>query len=324
MKAKSSTLIRSLCAALTFAPCLSLAVLTETNYDAQNFNTNAGYVRGRGIISTFQPVGIRWQGNDPYDIPNDLGETDLVQVASGYTPPPAANSTLIQGGLGVGDGVFPGTNNVQIWKTFTPSVASNWVGTPTVSFFAEWSIIPSTPLDAPYTNQDTFSFDLRNAANSLSLLKLQFTPGINIQPDSYTLQTLATGVGTNLVADLSYQALWQMRIDITGSQYNLNLTQIDSTNRTVISSTNIVTNASLALGFTALDLATISLDWELASGDNLDPGANYLLANQFQVTTTGSPVPEPSTWASAALLLIVSAYVVRRRNEAKRALVGAN
>lgn len=309
-------------AAILISPSLAQALI-ETNYDARNFNTNSGYVRGSGIISTTQPAGVRWQGNDPYNTNTLTGETDLVARVPGYTPSPLANSSLLQGGLGIGDGVLPGTNDVRIWKTFTPTIASNWVTTPTVSFFAEWSLIPSLE-SAPYNLNDTFSFDLRNAANSLSLLTLQFTPGINIQPNSYTLQTLAAGVGTNTLADLTYQGLFQVRVDITGSQYNLNLTQINSTNRAVIQSINLVTNANLAVGFTGYDLATISLDWELASGNPAAPGSNYLIANQFQVTTTGTPVPEPGTWVSAALLLLAATYMVRRRKEAKPSLSGAN
>lgn len=323
MKIKSSALLSCFCVAGALAPFLATAQpITQTNYDSRNFNTNVGYVRGSGIISTVQPSGLRWQGNDPYNSNTTTGETDLIARVSGYTPSPLANSSLIQGGNGIADGIFPGTNNVRIWESFAPTTTT-FGAPPTVSFFAEWSLIPSLEA-APYDLNDTFSFDLRNAANSLSLLKLQFTPGINIQPNSYTLQTFATGVGTGTLADLAYQALFQMRVDITGSQYNVNLTQINSTNRAVISSINLVTNANLAVGFTALDLATISLDWQLASGNPTEPGSNYLLANQFQVTTAGTLVPEPGTWASAVLLLFAAAFVVRRRNEAKRALVGVN
>ena len=302
-------------AAVSLAPSLASAqAITETNYDARNFNTNTGYVRGSGIISTVQPAGLRWQGNDPYNTNTFTGETDLVARVAGYTPSPLANSSLIQGGLGIGDSVFPGTDNVQIWKTFSPSTTA--FAAPTVSFFAEWSLIPSLE-GAPYNLNDTFSFDLRNAANSLSLLTLQLTPGINIQPNSYTLQSIASGVGTNTLVDLSYQSLFQIQVDMTGSSYNMQLSQINSTNRAVITNITLVTGGSLASGTTALDLATIGIDWDLASGNASEPGSNYLLANQFQVTTSGTPIPEPGTWASAGLLLLAAGYVVRRRSLAR-------
>ena len=308
-----------LTAACTFiSSSLGSAQVTETNYSAQNFNTNAGYDRGSGIISTDQPAPLRWQGNDPYNTNTFTGETDLVARVAGYTPSPLANSSLIQGGLGVADSIFPGTNNVQIWKTFSPSTTA--FANPTVSFFVEWSLIPSLE-GAPYNLSDTFSFDLRNSANSASLLTLQLTPGINIQANSYTLQSIASGVGTSTLVDLAYQALFQVQVDMTGSSYNMQLWQINSTNRAVITNLTLVTGGSLATGTTALDFATIGVDWELASGNAAEPGSNYLIANQFQVTTSGTVVPEPGTWAAALLLSLSAGYVVRRRKIAERAKV---
>ena len=266
----------------------------QTNYDANNFNTNFGYVRGSGIISTVQPAGLRWQGNDPYNTNTTRGETDLVARVAGYTPSPLANSSLIQGGVGVGSGVLPGRKDVRIWKSFTPSSSS--------IFFAEWSIIPSLE-GAPYNLADTFAFDLRNAANTQSLLTLQFTPGIATQPNSYTLQSIASGVGTNSIVELAYQSLFQVTVSLTGSAWNLSLDQINSTNRTVIASYTNLASGSLASGTTADDFATIGLNWDLASGNNLEPGSNYILANDFTV------VPEPRTWALLAVGAALAAAV---------------
>jgi len=300
--------------------------LTVTNYDAENFSVSEGYVRGAGIISTNQPAALRWQGNDAYNSTNNTGETDLVARVSGYTiPTPIQNSSLIQGGLGVVEipPILPGTTNVQIWKTFTPT-STNLIPSPTVSFFAEWSLIPSLE-GAPYNSSDTFSFDLRNAANSISLLTLQLTPGIALQPNSYTLQTIA---GTNAPisrVDLAYQALFQIQVDMTGPSYNMQLWQINSINRAVITNVSLVTNGSLTAGMSAADFATIGLDWELASGNPAAPGSNYLLANQFQVTTTGTPVPEAGTWVAAALLAgLAASYSVRRRRIAQLSVQAGN
>jgi hypothetical protein len=279
--------------------------IVETNYSAQNFNTNAGYVRGFSSISTNQPANIRWQGNDPYDGTN--GETDVIQRATGYTPSPIANSSLIQGGADVANGIFPATNNVSIWKSFTPSLLDS---NATVSFFAEWSVIPSLE-GAPYNLLDTFSFDLRNAANTQSLLTLQFTPGINILPNSYTLQTIAAGSPTNTPIDLGYQSLFQIQVDMTGSTYDLSLAQINPATRALVTNYPSLTTGSLSTGFTALDFATVQLNWELASGNNLEPGSNYLIANQFLVTSSGTPIPEPGTWASALLLGLAAFFVAR-------------
>lgn len=283
------------------AGILPLDALCQTNYSAQNFNTNAGYRRGVGIISTSQPTALRWQGNDPYNSGTGLGETDYIARVPGYTPSPLANSSLIQGGISVGSGVLPGTNSVRIWKTFAPSSNSR--------FFVEWSLIPSLE-GAPYNLNDTFAFDLRNAANTASLLRLQLTPGISIQPSSYTLQTISAGVGTNTVVDLAYQALFQLQVDMTATTYNVSLAQINSTNRAVIASYTNLATGNLSTGTTAADFSTISLDWDLTSGDNLEPGSNYLIANQFTV------VPEPSTWALLVTAGITLGALTLRRLKA--------
>jgi len=269
----------------------------QTNYSAENFSVSAGYVRGRGIISAFQPAALRWQGNDPYNPGTGLGETDLVARVPGYTvPTPIQNSSLIQGGLGVVSDpqALPGRKDVRLWKTFTPSFSS--------IFFAEWSIIPSLE-GAPYNRSDTFAFDLRNADNSQSLLTLQFTPGIALQSGSYTLQSIAAGSGTNSIVDLAYQALFQLSVNLSGSSWNLSLTQINSTNRAAIASYTNLASGSLASGTTADDFATIALNWDLASGNNLEPGSNYILANDFTV------VPEPRTWTLLAVGAALSAAV---------------
>jgi hypothetical protein len=262
----------------------------QTNFSTENFNTNAGYVRGSGIISTSQPESIRWQGNDPYNTNTTLGETDVIQRANGYTPAPPANSSLIQGGLGATGGILPGTNNVQIWKSFNSY--SNYA---VVSFQAEWSIIGSSLSEAPYTNSDTFAFDLRNAANTASLLKLQFTPGINLQANSYTLQTIAAGSPTGTIIDLGYGSLFTTQVDITGSTYSLSLSRLDPANRTVITNYSNLAVGSLASGTDSDDFGTIGIDWVLTSENAALPGSNYILVNDIQV------VPEPSTYALFAL-----------------------
>lgn len=262
------------------------------------FNTNAGYVRGYSIIATNQPSDLRWQGNDPYDGFN--GETDVIQFATGYTPSPLANSSLLQGGSDIANGVLPGTNQVRIWKSFVPLAA------PTVSFSAEWSLVPSL-LPGPYNLKDTFSFDLRNSANTQSLLSLQFTPDINLLANAYTLQTIAAGSPTATLIDLGYQSLFQIQVDITGSTYDLSLQQLNSTNRSVIVQYDLVSGASLATGSTAADFGTVSIDWVLSSGNPAEPGSNFIIVNDVSV------VPEPSTYALLLLSGAIAAAMLRRR-----------
>jgi hypothetical protein len=270
---------------------LSQMASAQTNFTTENFNTNAGYVRGMGITANSQPAPIRWQGNDPYNEDTGLGETDLVARAAGYTPLPLANSSLVQGGLGVADGILPGTNNVQIWKSF-PSYTNYGF----IAFQAEWSIIGSSAQQAPFTNQDTFSFDLRNTANTASLLKLQFTPGINLLTNSYTLQSVVNGAAGAPIIDLGYGALFTTEVAITSAtNYSISIARLDTETRAVITNYANIASGILSTGLSANDFGTIGLDWVLTSGNAADPGSNYIVVNDIQV------VPEPSTYALLAL-----------------------
>ncbi|MFZ4542401.1 MAG: PEP-CTERM sorting domain-containing protein [Rickettsiales bacterium] len=301
------TAIAAVASAAIFVPESGSA---QTNFNAQNFNTNSGYERGYGIISANQPAGIRWEGNDPYDATNNTGETDVVQRAAGYTPAPLANSSLIQGGGSASSGILPGTNNVQVWKSF-----ASYTNYQYIAFKAEWSIIGSSPSEAPYTNNDTFSFDLRNSANTASLLKLQFTPGINLLPNSYTLQSVVNGSAGAPIIDLGYGALFTTEVAMTGisgfTNYSISITRLDPTTRAVITNFANIASGTLSTGLSANDFGTVGIDWLLASGDASLPGSNYILVNNVQV------VPEPSTYALLALAGITGAVVaLRRRRQA--------
>lgn len=253
-----------------------------------------------------QPAGLRWQGNDPYVVvgTNATGETDVIQRATGYTPSPLSNSSLLQGGSDIANDVFPGTNFVRLWRSFTPILS------PTVTFFAEWSIIPSLE-SAPYNLSDTFSFDLRNQADSQSLLTLQFTPGINLLPNSYTLQTLAAGSPVSTLIDLGYQSLFQVQVDMTGSSYDLSLAQINASNRSVIAQYDLVLGGVLSSGLGAADFGTVSIDWNLTSGDPAEPGSNYIIVNETSV------VPEPGTFSLLAVSAVVVLALAYRRRRAR-------
>jgi len=286
---------------------------TVTNYSAQNFNTNAGYQRSFSIIATNQPSALRWQGNDPYNPISGFGETDTILRMVGYTPGASAvgNSSLVQGGLYAGDAIFPGTTDVKLWKSFTPTAT----GADTVTFTAQWSLIGS--LDPSYPDLDTFSFDLRTTANTASLLRIDLTPGIATIPNGYTLQTV---VGTNAAVnriDLGYQGLYQIAVQMTGGLYNISLAQINASNQAVITNFNLVTGASLTSGYTAGNFGTIGVDWELSSGTNTAPGSNYLIVNNLLATTTGTPIPEAGTWVAGLLLASLVGLRLRRKVSAQ-------
>lgn len=276
------------------------------------FNTNQGWVSGAFVTgqNTNDAAGARWEGNDPETEVSPgayVGGTDIVAFASGYTPfgSETGNRSLVQGGAYLASDYFPGTNAVTLTRQFTPIAVGP---TGTVSFYAEWSLIGS--LNGSYPSLDTFSFDLRNAANTASLLTLQFTPGINIQPNSYTLEALAADSPTQTLTDLSYQSLFQMQVDMTGSTYDVTLTQINSIDRTNIATYVLATGASLASGTTAESFGTVAIDWDLTSGDPADPGSNYIIVNEVSV------VPEPTTYALLGMSAAALALVAARRRRA--------
>lgn len=275
--------------------CVAAAIPMVANaqvsgYSAQNFNTNDGYVRNVGIISPDQPASLRWEGNDPYNAGTDLGETDLVTRLGGYTPPPEPNSSVLQGGVGLDAGILPGTTNVQIWKTFNA-----YSNNTSVSWLADWAIINSTN-----NIRDTFAFDLRGANNTTSLLKLNFLPN---STSNYTLQVV--GATTQNWGTLGYDAIFTALVDITGSSYSLSFAQLDGNRNPIVSYTNALSGALFSGSAASLD--TIGVDWVLTSGDNTDPGSNYIAVNDLQV------VPEPSTVALLSLAGLAIGLLSRRR-----------
>jgi len=262
-----------------------------SGYSAQNFNTNVGYERGFGITTDIQPAALRWQGNDPYNTNTFLGETDFITTLPGYTPQPTnGNSSLLQGGSGLDDGILPGTNNVQIWKTFNA-----YSNNSSVSWLAEWAIINSTN-----NIRDSFAFDLRGANNTTSLLKINF---LTNSTSNYTLQLV--GASTQDWGTLGYDAIFTAQVDITGSSYSLSFSQLDANRNPIISYTNTLSGALFSGSAASFD--TIGINWVLTTGDNFDPGSNTIAVNDLQV------VPEPSTVALLSLGGLVIGLLSRRR-----------
>jgi hypothetical protein len=258
---------------------------TFTNFTTDYFNTNEGWERNialQGQKST-DPVGERWQTNDPFD-DVEFGETDLVAYLTGYTPGTSAagNSSLIQGGLtATSFGYLPGTDNVRLWRDFTPTTGP-LISNQEVKFFTEWSLINS--LDSNLPDRDIFAFDLRTAGDADSIIRLQLTPD---QSTTYTLQAITNNGGSvSTLTALGYQFVFQMELKLYGGNYDLVLYQINPSTRAIVSTSNLVTAGNLSSGATATDFATVALDWELNSGDNTQPGSNYIIVNDFTVSTT--------------------------------------
>jgi hypothetical protein len=115
-------------------------------------------------------------------------------------------------------------------------------------------------------------------------------------------------IDTTLEIDNLINAEEDNSVVITGTNYSLSLARIDPVTRAVITNYADLASGNLATGTSSDDFGTIGVDWVLASGDNEDPGSNYIVVNQLQV------VPEPSTYALLGMAALgLAFYVVRRR-----------
>jgi len=208
------------------------------------------------------------------------------------------------------------TANPYLERSFAPGGGNVSLTNETVSFIAEWNIIEAFP--GASLLDDTFTFDLRNVANTASLLTVvmnnqNLSPG---SPFQYTASTLGSANVVQFEGDYGGAGggVYRMQIDISGSSYTGSYSLLDGATRAVLGSFAL-NPGSLATG-SALDFGVIRLGWELASGDPNAPGDLAMVVNEFTVTTSGTVIPEPGTWAAGALLAMAAAYTVRRRRKA--------
>jgi hypothetical protein len=103
-----------------------------------------------------------------------------------------------------------------------------------------------------------------------------------------------------------------MQVDITGSSYTGSYSLLDGATRALVSSFAL-NPGTLAGGASALDFGVLRLGWNLASGDPNLPGELAIVVNEFTVATTGTVIPEPGTWAAAAMLGFAALVVMHRR-----------
>ena len=256
-----------------------------------------------------------WQGQKGWT--GTGSGADSVSVITDVTPTNALNNNA-SGTLGLFLPSLPlNTANPYLERSFAPGGA---YGIPltneTVSFIAEWNIIEAFPGASLF--DDTFTFDLRNVANTASLLTVvmnnqNLSPG---SPFQYTASTLGSANVVQFEGDYGGAGggVYRMQIDISGSSYTGSYSLLDGATRAVLGSFAL-NPGSLATG-SALDFGVIRLGWELASGDPNAPGDLAMVVNEFTVTTSGTVIPEPGTWAAGALLAMAAAYTVRRRRKA--------
>jgi len=304
---------------------LGAQIETVTNWTTGTFNTNNGWVRNdalayqtNGQPETGQnyddPVADQWYTDDPYNAGLSNGATSVLKLLPGWTLGTlgAGNNSVLFGGYGLADAINPGTAAPSLYRSFDLLPL-----TESVSFIADFGLIASTGL-AP--NKDRFGFNLLDSSGSLSLAQIVFNPTASSSgPNALGVQWLSGGV-TNNIADIFYGSLYRLTATLQGTTFDLTLSGlIAQTNGVGVVTNYFVTNAfllvsggALANGFSATDFGTAAVNWELSSGLAADPGSNYMILNTATVLST--VIPEPGTWAVAALLLGGLATRVWRRS----------
>jgi len=295
-----------LSAAIAATSLVSLqAQTTIVNYSTGGTNVS-GYTgffnTADGWNNSGDPL---WQGQQGWG-GTSTGADSVSQVA-GITPSSPANNG--SGTLGVFVPALPlNTTAPYLERTFTPMSTAVFTNI-SLNFTAEWALLEFGP--TPW--DDTFTFDLRNAANTASLLTFQLNPAGAGAGFDYEFNS--TGSSTISQFDTTYGALIRMQVDVTGSSYTGSYDLINGVTRAVISSGSL-TGGTLAGGAVASDIGAFQFGWKLASGDANDPGTLGTVVNEFTFTSTGDPIPEPGTWAVGALLLSGAAASIYRRRKA--------
>jgi len=289
------------------------------------FNTNSGYERGASIEGQPNFPDGGWGTTDPFNEATDLGSTSLVAFINQWTPglSTSGNSSLYFGGYNADFDTLPGTANPSIFYSFNSLVS---FPEDVVVYTVDFGIIgPSSTLSPLYTNKDLFGISLQDSAGS-SLAAFTFNPFASSLTDGLRIQWEQNG--TNVVADdvtfvnrdIQYNGLYRLTATVQGTSLDLSIAGLSTqtaagqgiTNYNVVTNQSIISGGALSSGFTAADFERASIDWELSSGDNLDPGANYMIITAASVLTT--VIPEPSTWLAGAFLMVLAGVLVVRRN----------
>ena len=307
--------MKTLCLAIISAAICTLAhaqiVSTNINYSTGGTNV-PGYTgffnTADGWTSSGNPL---WEGQDGWT--GSGSGADSVSDVTGTTPTsPAGNGS---GTLGVFLPALPlNTTNIYLSRAFTPGGGPYALVDTTVSFIAEFSLLSFGP-----SQDDTFTIDLRNASDTVSLLSFRINNQGVTDPLSYNFLLSSIGASTSAQFEGAYGGLYRMQVDVLGSAFSGSYSLIDPVTRTNLASFSFNPGA-LAGGYTSADIGALRLSWALDSGDPNAPGDVGFVANEFTVATSGTAVPEPGTWGTALLLLAGAAYVVRRRKAAHAVL----
>ncbi|MFM8458372.1 MAG: hypothetical protein ACKOB0_05430, partial [Chthoniobacterales bacterium] len=245
------------------------------------------------------------------------------------------NNSVLFGGynanLAIPNKLLPGITNPSVYYNFAAPSADATSAT----FSADFAIRRPT-LQGIYTNKDSFGFTLWDTFGTSQIASFMFNgraPWTASSSTNYGFQWFnSAGVwqsnspaltATNWT--IAMQTVYRLNVIMTNSgtfdvvmqtlaqQYDSNSLV---TNYSIFATATLVSGASLG-GYSLSDFSSLSLDWDLASGNINAPGSNFMVLNQVNVTST--VIPEPGTWAAGAALLVLTGFAIRRR----RALAAA-
>lgn len=279
------------------------AQTTIVNYSTGGTNppaTGGFFNSGNGWTSAGDPL---WEGQQGWT--GSGTGADSVSVVAGVTPPGAGNAS---GTLGVFLPALPlNTTTPYVQRSFTPMSTLDFENI-TVTYAAEWSILNfGGPGQA-----DTFTFDLRSGGTSALTFVLDPTAaGVGFD---YRLTTVGSAPVSQF--DATFGAVLRLQVDLAGTGYTGGYELLDGVTRAVLSSGSL-SGGSLAGGLTASDIDNLRLGWQLASGDPNVPGDLGIVVNEFTISSSGDPIPEPGTWAVGALLLSGAAASIYRRRKVR-------
>jgi hypothetical protein len=294
---------------------------SASDWSSGTFNTNNGWIRNdalayevRGEPETGQnydsEASAQWYTDDPFSGALSNGATSILRHIAAWTfgTSQEGHNSVLFGGYGLQSDILPGIASPSIYRSFSAFDVGE-----RVVFTVDFGLIPSS---GSYPNEDRFGFNLLNGDANVSLAKIVFDPAASVTgPSGIGMQWISDGV-TNSIAQIAYGALYRMTATLEGSAFDLEMAGLAAQTNGIGVVTNYVTTSSFLLvsggdisgDLTAADFQTVSMDWDLASGDPATPGDNYLLVNNVSV------VPEPSTYALLAMASLGAAYFVRRRS----------